>query len=167
MADTSLNENRIGLLIWQTSNLWQSKLRKELSKYKISFNEYIIIENEFANGINTKNFSFRSVFKYSQADTMSLWSKHDTWQEIWIKTTLDNQVNFYFNFPKRKAVPIGIDRERRRVQPGGYSPAGAVAEARASNGAPLVRIGNRARREGCPLPAPRRKKSGGKKARAT
>jgi hypothetical protein len=62
-------------------------------------NEYIIIENEFANGINTKNFSFRSVFKYSQADTMSIWSKHDTWQEIWIKTTLDNQVNFYFNFP--------------------------------------------------------------------
>ena len=43
MADTSLNENRIGLLIWQTSNLWQSKLRKELSKYKISFNEYICL----------------------------------------------------------------------------------------------------------------------------
>ena len=48
MADTSLNENRIGLLIWQTSNLWQSKLRKELSKYKISFNEYIIIETIYS-----------------------------------------------------------------------------------------------------------------------
>jgi len=44
MADTSLNENRIGLLIWQTSNLWQSKLRTKLSKHNISFNEYIIIE---------------------------------------------------------------------------------------------------------------------------
>ena len=44
MADTSLNENRIGLLIWQTSNLWQSKLRNILSKYNISFNEYLIIE---------------------------------------------------------------------------------------------------------------------------
>ena len=44
MADTSLNENRIGLLIWQTSNLWQSKLRSKLSKYNISFNEYLIIE---------------------------------------------------------------------------------------------------------------------------
>ena len=44
MADTSLNENRIGLLIWQTSNLWQSKLRNKLSKYNISFNEYLIIE---------------------------------------------------------------------------------------------------------------------------
>ena len=44
MADTSLNENRIGLLIWQTSNLWQSKLRNILSNYNISFNEYLIIE---------------------------------------------------------------------------------------------------------------------------
>ena len=44
MADTSLNENRIGLLIWQTSNLWQSRLRNKISKYNISFNEYLIIE---------------------------------------------------------------------------------------------------------------------------
>jgi len=44
MADTSLNENRIGLLIWQTCNLWQSKLRNKLSNYNISFNEYLIIE---------------------------------------------------------------------------------------------------------------------------
>ena len=44
MADTSLNENRIGLLIWQTSNLWQAKIRKEISKFNISFNEYIILE---------------------------------------------------------------------------------------------------------------------------
>ena len=36
MADTSLNENRIGLLIWQTSNLWQSKIRKNIIKYNIS-----------------------------------------------------------------------------------------------------------------------------------
>ena len=47
MADTSLNENRIGLLIWQTSNLWQSKLRNKLSKYNISFNEYLIIETVY------------------------------------------------------------------------------------------------------------------------
>ena len=44
MADTSLNENRIGLLIWQTSNLWQSKIRNNLSKFNISFNEYLILE---------------------------------------------------------------------------------------------------------------------------
>ncbi len=53
MADTSLNENRIGLLIWQTSNLWQSKLRSKLSKYNISFNEYLIIETIY----NLSNFS--------------------------------------------------------------------------------------------------------------
>ena len=57
MADISLNENRIGLLIWQTSNLWQSKLRKELSKYKISFNEYIIIETIYNLSILSNNIS--------------------------------------------------------------------------------------------------------------
>tara|TARA_Y100000996_G_scaffold406028_1_gene381901 strand:+ start:457 stop:918 length:462 start_codon:yes stop_codon:yes gene_type:complete len=54
MADTSLNENRIGLLIWQTSNKWQSKLRNQLSKYNISFNEYLIIETIY-NLSNTSN----------------------------------------------------------------------------------------------------------------
>jgi len=44
MADTSLNENRIGLLIWQTSNLWQSSIRKQILKFNLSFNEYLILE---------------------------------------------------------------------------------------------------------------------------
>ena len=44
MADTSLNENRIGLLIWQTSNLWQSNIRKQIAKSNLSFNEYLILE---------------------------------------------------------------------------------------------------------------------------
>ena len=44
MADTSLNENRIGLLIWQTSNLWQSSIRKQIIKSNLSFNEYLILE---------------------------------------------------------------------------------------------------------------------------
>ena len=44
MADTSLNENRIGLLIWQTSNLWQSNIRKQIFKSNLSFNEYLILE---------------------------------------------------------------------------------------------------------------------------
>ena len=47
MADTSLNENRIGLLIWQTSNVWQSNLRKLLKNYNISLNEYLILESIF------------------------------------------------------------------------------------------------------------------------
>ena len=44
MADNSLNENRIGLLIWQTSNLWQSKIRKQISNSNLTFNEYLILE---------------------------------------------------------------------------------------------------------------------------
>jgi len=45
MADTSLIENNIGLLIWKASNFWQSKLRKLLSSHKISLNEYLILKS--------------------------------------------------------------------------------------------------------------------------
>ena len=45
MADTSLIESNIGLLIWKASNLWQSKLRKLLIPYKISLNEYLILKS--------------------------------------------------------------------------------------------------------------------------
>ena len=34
MADTSLAEKKIGLLVWKLSNHWQSKLRKILKDYK-------------------------------------------------------------------------------------------------------------------------------------
>ena len=57
MADTSLNENRLGLLIWQTSNIWQSKLRKILKNHKISLNEYLIIETLFKLSSLTKTVS--------------------------------------------------------------------------------------------------------------
>ena len=42
MADTSLNENRLSILIWQISNVWQSKIRQSLKKSNLSFNEYLI-----------------------------------------------------------------------------------------------------------------------------
>ena len=45
MADTSLSENKIGLLIWKTSNYWQSRLRKILKSYNLSLNEYLILES--------------------------------------------------------------------------------------------------------------------------
>ena len=47
MADTSLNENRIGLLIWQTSNLWQSSIRRQILRFNLSFNEYLILETVY------------------------------------------------------------------------------------------------------------------------
>ena len=45
MADTSLIENKIGLLIWKASNYWQSNLRKILIPYNISLNEYLILQS--------------------------------------------------------------------------------------------------------------------------
>jgi len=45
MADTSLSENKIGLLIWKTSNNWQSRLRKILKSYNLSLNEFLILES--------------------------------------------------------------------------------------------------------------------------
>ena len=45
MADTSLIESNIGLLIWKTSNFWQSNLRKILNRFKISLNEYLILQS--------------------------------------------------------------------------------------------------------------------------
>ena len=45
MADTSLSERKIGLLVWQLSNHWQSKLRKILKDYKLTLNEYLVLES--------------------------------------------------------------------------------------------------------------------------
>ncbi len=44
MADTSLSEKKLGLLVWQVSNFWQSNLRVILSQYSLSLNEYLILE---------------------------------------------------------------------------------------------------------------------------
>ncbi len=68
MADISLNENRIGLLIWQTSNLWQSKLRNKLSKYNISFNEYLIIETIYNLSDSSTDISQVDIIKHSFID---------------------------------------------------------------------------------------------------
>ena len=53
MADTSLLENRLGLLIWKTSNFWQSNLRKILFSYNISLNEYLVLQS--LQYLSTKN----------------------------------------------------------------------------------------------------------------
>ena len=68
MADTSLNENRIGLLIWQTSNLWQSRLRNKISKYNISFNEYLIIETIYNLSKYITDISQVDIVKHSFID---------------------------------------------------------------------------------------------------
>ena len=45
MADTSLSEKKLGLLIWQVANYWQSSLRKILKFYNLTLNEYLILES--------------------------------------------------------------------------------------------------------------------------
>ena len=45
MADTSLSEKKTGLLVWQVSNLWQNKLRYVLKTYKLTLNEYLVLES--------------------------------------------------------------------------------------------------------------------------
>ena len=68
MADTSLNENRIGLLIWQTSNLWQSKIRNKIYKFNISFNEYLILETIYNLSDISNNISQVDIVKHSFID---------------------------------------------------------------------------------------------------
>ncbi len=68
MADTSLNENRIGLLIWQTSNLWQSKIRKQLIKFNLSFNEYLILETLYNLSETLADISQVDIVKHSFVD---------------------------------------------------------------------------------------------------
>ena len=93
MADTSLNENRIGLLVWQTCNIWQTKLRKILKKYNISLNEYLIIETLFKlssnmNSISQTNISNNSFIDISVVSTtLSLLEK----KKIIIRNFTDNR----------------------------------------------------------------------------
>jgi len=93
MADTSLNENRLGLLIWQTSNIWQSKLRKILKNYKISLNEYLIIETLFKLSSLTKIVSQISIANNSSLD-VSVVSTNITLLEnknLILRTHIDNR----------------------------------------------------------------------------
>tara|TARA_Y100000588_G_C14089976_1_gene853987 strand:+ start:504 stop:977 length:474 start_codon:yes stop_codon:yes gene_type:complete len=62
MAETTLSEKKIGLLVWLVSNYWQTNLRKILKVYNISLNEYLILEslyllNNKSNFITQNNLS--------------------------------------------------------------------------------------------------------------
>ena len=68
MADTSLNENRLALLIWQTSNLWQSKVRHKLKESEITLNEYLILETIYLLGQENINITQQDICKNSSID---------------------------------------------------------------------------------------------------
>tara|TARA_Y100001936_G_scaffold53739_1_gene52269 strand:- start:75 stop:527 length:453 start_codon:yes stop_codon:yes gene_type:complete len=68
MADTSLNENRLGILIWQTSNLWQSKIRQILKNSDLTFNEYLILETLYKLIDEQDNITQQDICKNSSID---------------------------------------------------------------------------------------------------
>lgn len=68
MADTSLNENRLSLLIWQTSNLWQSKVRHKLKESQITLNEYLILETIYLLQQENKNITQQDICKNASID---------------------------------------------------------------------------------------------------
>ena len=68
MADTSLNENRLALLIWQTSNLWQSKVRHKLKESQITLNEYLILETIYLLQQENKNITQQDICKNASID---------------------------------------------------------------------------------------------------
>ena len=68
MADTSLNENRLGILIWQTSNLWQSKIRQILKNSDLTFNEYLILETLYKLTDEQDNITQQDISKNSSID---------------------------------------------------------------------------------------------------
>ena len=68
MADTSLSEKKIGLLVWQLSNHWQSKLRKILKVYKLTLNEYLILESIFDLSENQNELSQNRISIFAGID---------------------------------------------------------------------------------------------------
>ena len=68
MADTSLNENRLGILIWQISNLWQSKIRQILKNSDLTFNEYLILETLYKLIDEQDNITQQDICKNSSVD---------------------------------------------------------------------------------------------------
>ena len=68
MADTSLNENRLGILIWQSSNLWQSKIRQILKNSDLTFNEYLILETLYKLINEQDNITQQDICKNSSID---------------------------------------------------------------------------------------------------
>ena len=68
MADTSLPEKKIGLLVWQLSNHWQSKLRKILKDYKLTLNQYLILESISDLSENQKELSQNEISSFAGID---------------------------------------------------------------------------------------------------
>ena len=61
MYNRYLIDNKTGLLLWKTSNLWKNSLRKILSNYSLTLNEFIILE--------TLSFNSEKELIYKKSDS--------------------------------------------------------------------------------------------------
>jgi len=95
MADTSLSEKKIGLLVWQLSNFWQAKLRIILKKYNLSLNEYLILETIF------------HLEKYLKPSSQSIISSFSGIDESVISVSLKSLV-------RKKLVKRKVDNDNRK-----------------------------------------------------
>ena len=68
MADTSLSEKKLGLLIWQVANYWQSSLRKILKFYNLTLNEYLILESIYRLQLNENELTQNYISIFSGID---------------------------------------------------------------------------------------------------
>ena len=91
MANTSLSEIKIGLLVWQVSNFWQGKLRLILKKYNLSLNQYLILESINYLEKNYQSFSQNIISSFSSIDesVVSVCLKSLEKKKL-IKRTVDN-----------------------------------------------------------------------------
>ncbi len=68
MADTSLLERKIGLLVWKLATFWQNKLRQILINHKLSLNEYLILETLSNLNLNKVSTSQIHISSFSEID---------------------------------------------------------------------------------------------------
>ena len=68
MADTSLLERKIGLLVWKLATFWQNKLRQILINHKLSLNEYLILETLTNLNLNKVSTSQIHISFFSEID---------------------------------------------------------------------------------------------------
>ena len=102
MADTSFNDDRRSLLIWQISNLWQSRLRKVFKNKNLSFNEYLILETLFV--LSKKN----SDLSISQKDISNNSSVDNSVVSSKILTLEKKKFIYKFNSQDRRSNSIKL-----------------------------------------------------------
>tara|TARA_B100000700_G_C14450907_1_gene581576 strand:+ start:71 stop:538 length:468 start_codon:yes stop_codon:yes gene_type:complete len=64
----TLDENRLGLLVWKVSNFWHNSLKRYLKKHSLTVNEYIVLESIYRLQNNQININQIALSNYSGVD---------------------------------------------------------------------------------------------------